>query len=338
MPALAHPFGAVYRCHIPVPAGSLVTHLLLRRSVLNTLFILLPALFIAGAQDQQRVQPWKSPHFSVDPKALYEAASVVAAPENANAAILEDDEEYSFEETGRSIHTAYVVYKVLNQKGVEGWDSVAVDWEPWHQARPSIKARVIAPDLSVHTLDPKQITEAPARDGDYKIYGDGKTLRAPFPAIAAGVVVEEEFVTAETAPFFPPGRVGRVFFGREGVPVAHSIAKFDAPASLPMRTDTVILNNLKPQRTETNGRVTLLFEQGLLDSLDPIEPNLPSDASHFPIVEFSTGSSWQAMAMEYGKIVDSHANQAAVQPIVDKLVAGKSNPSDKERAIVDYLD
>ena len=127
---------------------------------------------------------------------------------------------------------------------------------------PPFRVRVIAPDLSVQMLDPKQITEAPAREGDYKTYSDGKTLRAPFPAIAPGVVVEEEFVTAETVPFFAPGHVGRVFFGREGVPVAHSVAEFDAPASLPLRTDTLLLNDLKPERTEANGRVTLLFEQG----------------------------------------------------------------------------
>lgn len=138
----------------------------------------------AAAQAPQKVEPWKAPHFSLDPKALYEAASVVAMPDTADVAVLEDDETYTFDETGRNVHVEYVVYKVLNQKGVEGWDSVSVDWAPWHEARPVIKARVIGTDLSVHTLDPKQITEAPAREGEYKTYGDGKTLRAPFPAIA----------------------------------------------------------------------------------------------------------------------------------------------------------
>ena len=39
--------------------------------------------------------------------------------DNAEVAILEDDESYSFDESGRSVHTQYVVYKVLNQKGAE---------------------------------------------------------------------------------------------------------------------------------------------------------------------------------------------------------------------------
>jgi hypothetical protein len=48
---------------------------------------------------------------------------------------------------------------------------------------------VITPDFSAHELDPNTITETPSRRGDYKTYSDGKRLRAPFPAIAPGVVI-----------------------------------------------------------------------------------------------------------------------------------------------------
>ena len=53
---------------------------------------------------QQAVEPWKAPHFSVEPKALYEAASAAAAPEGANVSILIDDESYTFDDTGRMNH------------------------------------------------------------------------------------------------------------------------------------------------------------------------------------------------------------------------------------------
>ena len=140
-----------------------MSNIRLRHLTLGLFALLLSAPVFISAQTQPRIEPWKSPHFSIAPKALYEAASAVASPDNADTAILEDDESYSFDEAGRSVRTEYVIYKVLSQKGADGWDSVAVDWEPWHQARPRIQARVIASDLSVHTLDPKQITEAPAR-------------------------------------------------------------------------------------------------------------------------------------------------------------------------------
>ncbi|MGA3344798.1 MAG: DUF3857 domain-containing protein [Terracidiphilus sp.] len=287
---------------------------------------------------QQPVEPWKAPHFSVDPKALYEAASAVPAPEGAIATILDDDQSYAFDEDGRSVHVAHFVYKVLNQKGAEGWDYLSVGWEPWHEARPAIRVRVIAPDFSVHTLDPSTITEEPARGGDYKTYSDGKILRAPFPAIAPGVVVEEEFIERETQPFFAAGRVGRTTFGHEQVPVAHSSVVFDAPATLPLRFETLLLPDLKPVRAESNGRLTVTFELGPMEGIEPREPYLPPDVAHFPEIDFSTGASWHAMAADYSEIVDSRADPAVVQEIVDKLIAGKAGVAEKESAILDYLD
>ena len=312
-------------------------YLHLRPSV-SCILLLLSASIAASAQTPQQAEPWKAPHFSVEPKALYEAASAVTAPEGAIASILTDDETYTFDEAGRLVHVGHFVYKILSQKGAEGWDSLSVGWEPWHEARPEIRVRVITPDFVEHPLDPKSITEAPARGGDYKIYSDGKRLHAPFPAIAPGVVVEEEFVERETEPFFGPGRAGQTTFGHERVPVAHSSVTFDAPASLPLKFGNLLLPDLKPTRTEANGRVTVNFELGMLEGFEPREPNLPPDVARFPEIRYSTGASWQAIATAYEKIVDAHATVAAVQPIVDKLIAGKTTAAEKESAILDFLD
>jgi transglutaminase-like putative cysteine protease/Flp pilus assembly protein TadD len=287
---------------------------------------------------QSAVAPWQAPHFSLDPKALYTAASAVSAPEGANVALLEDDDSYSFDEAGRVSHVGYTVYKVLNQKGAEGWDSIALGWAPWHELRPEIHVRVIAPDFSVHTLDQKTITEEPARGGEYKTYSDDKTLHAPFPAIAPGVVVEEEYITRESAPFFASGYVGWITLGRDQAPVQHSRITFEAPQALPLRTGTLLLQDVKPERTEANGRVTLVFDCGRIEGVEPRDPYLPPDVARLPEIRFSTGASWQTMATEYSKIVDAKANPAAVQALVDKLIAGKSGIAEKEAAILNYLD
>jgi Tfp pilus assembly protein PilF len=284
------------------------------------------------------VDPWAAPHFSADPKTLYEAASAVPMPDGANVMELVEDDSYTFDDSGRMIRVGYFVYKVLTQKGAEGWDSLSVGWEPWHEARPVIRARVIAPDFTVHTLDPNTITETPARGGDYKTYSDDKRLHAPFPAIAPGVVVEEEFTLTETEPLFAQGRVGRVDLGQENVPVAHSRVVFDTPAALPLRTNLLLLPDLKPVRTESGGRVKLIFEVGPLEGIEPREPYLPPELVRFPAIAFSTGESWQRVAAEYGKIVDSRANAATVQATVAPLIAGKKSAADKEAAILDFLD
>ena len=285
-----------------------------------------------------QVEPWAAPDFSVDPKTLYEAASAVPVPDGANVVELVEDESYTFDDAGRMNHVGRIIYKVLTQKGAEGWDSLSVSWEPWHEARPVIRARVIAPDFTVHELDPNTVTEAPARGGDYKTYSDGKRLHAPFPAIAPGVVVEEEYTEAETAPLFAQGRVGRVELGQEDVMVAHSRVVFDAPATLPLKTEQLLLPDLKPARTEAAGRVTLTFDVGPIEGVDSREPYLPPDVVHFPIIAFATGASWQSIAAAYGKIVDDFSGSGAVKAVVNPLVAGKKTVADKEAAIVDYLD
>jgi hypothetical protein len=64
--------------------------------------------------------PWTAPHFSVDPKILYQAATAVSAPEGANVAELCNDESYRFDAAGRMTHTGHIIYKVLTQKGAVG--------------------------------------------------------------------------------------------------------------------------------------------------------------------------------------------------------------------------
>ncbi|MGA7244135.1 MAG: DUF3857 domain-containing protein, partial [Terracidiphilus sp.] len=196
---------------------------------------------------------------------MYQAASAVTTPDGANVMLFDDDESFSFDEAGRLTHVGHFVYKVLTAKGAEGWDSLSVGWDPWHEMRPVIRARVIEADYSEHNLDLSAITEEPARGGDYKTYGDGKRLRAPLPAIAPGVVVEEEYLERETEPFFAPGRVGRAFFGDEQVPVSHSTAVFDAPLSLPLRIEARLLPGVTPKRVEANGRVMIAYEIGSLE-------------------------------------------------------------------------
>ncbi|MGB0081036.1 MAG: DUF3857 domain-containing protein [Terracidiphilus sp.] len=283
-------------------------------------------------------EPWSAPHFSSDPKTLYQAASDVPAPDGVNVTELCDDESYTFDDAGRQVRVGHFIYKVLTQKGAEGWDSLSVSWEPWHEARPVIRARVITPDFTVHTLDPKTITEAPARGGDYKTYSAGKRLRAPLPAIAPGVVVEEEYTETETEPVYIAGRVGRVVLGQEDVPVAHSRVVFDAPVALPLRTNLLLLPGIRPVHTESGGRITLTFDVGPLDAIDNREPYLPPETVFFPMIEYSTGASWQSIAAEYGKVVDDRTHSSEVQAVVTPLIAGKKTVAEKEAAILDYLD
>jgi len=231
---------------------------------------------------------WKIARFTEDARAVYQAASSVTPKTGTDVVVLIDEDNYVFDADGKAVHTSYFVYKVLTQRGAESWDNISINWEPWHEDRPTLRARVITPDSKVHTLDPKTVTDAPASDNEEKIYIDGRVVRAPLPAIAPGSVVEEEYVTRERAPLFDAGVVSREYLGRS-VPVQESRLTIDAPASLPLQYSLQLLPDLKPQRSEANGRVHITFEQGPLNAIEEVESYLPNEVPVQARVAFSTG-------------------------------------------------
>ncbi len=276
-------------------------------------------------------------HFPADAVALYKASSEVKTAAGTDVVVLTDEQSYVFDGDGRSVQTQYLLYKVLTQKGAEEWDEVSQDWEPWHQDRPSIQARVITADNAVHTLDPKTIADTPAKEDASQTYSDRRILRAPLPAIAPGSLVEEELTWKETAPFFGAGTVERFYVGRP-VPVQHTRLTLEAPASLSIQYDLQMLSELKPQRTEANGRVQVTFDAGPTEPFDKADNYLPSDVPAFAHITFSTGNSWQQVAEEYAKIVDGKIVGADVKSSVDKLITGKGSRQEKAAAILQYLD
>src|SRR5205814_3295018 len=141
-------------------------------------------------------------------------------------------------------------------------------------------------------------------------------------------------VTKENAPFCGAGIVGRFFFGRISTPVQHSRLLLDSPSSLSLRYSLQLLPDVEPKRSESDGRIKLVFEHGPMSGLDDPERNLPSDVPAFPTVAFSIGTSWKDVAEAYAKIVDTHINTADVKTLVDKLTQGKSSRERKTQSIL----
>ena len=291
----------------------------------------------AGSPADQPV-PWNSPHFSIDPKALYSAASEATPPEGTDVTVLDEEDALLSDANGQLTHTGYMIYKVLTQKGVEGWDRISQGWQPWRAERPIIRARVISPDFAVHELDPKTISDAPAREDAWKVYTDQRVVRAPLPAIAPGSVVECEWVSVLKPDFPGGGTVGFQFFGRFEVPVQHRRVVLDSPSSLPVQFGAERLPDVNPKRSEAEGRVKTVFESGPLAALDKPEPYLASGMGGAPTLTYSTDASWQEVADGYAQIVEAPLRAAEVKSLVERLTQGKSSRNEKEQAILEFLD
>lgn len=274
-------------------------------------------------------------HFAPDAASVYQAASQLSPPPNSDVFVLENQETVTYDAQGKVLWTRYLLYKVLTQKGAQQWAVLSSSWEPWHDERPTLRARVITPDYVVHPLDPATITDAPARDTDDSVFSDRRVIRAPLPAIAPGSLVEDEETYPESSVYFAAGSVHRFYFGFSA-PLHHARLTLEAPSTLPLRYTTQLLPDLKPERTESNGLVHIVFDVGPLDSFSDVDPGLPSDVPAFPNVTFSTGSSWQSIAEQYSQIVDK---QIAVDlgPLVARLTSGKKPRDEKAAAILQYV-
>lgn len=297
------------------------------------LAILVSLISIAPAYGANGSAP---PRFSPEAAAAYQNAAPRTLQQGADAVVLEYEQSYTFDANGNFVHTAYEVYKVLTQHGAEQWDDVSASWEPWREERPTLRARVITPDKVVHELDPKTITDSPAKETEDHVFSDRRVLRAPLPAIAPGSIVEQEVTWKETPLLAGSGTVERIYFG-QFIPVEHMRLTIEAPTSVPLRYNLQLLPDVTPQKSEADGKVRVVFESGPKDALSPADTHLPSDIPRYPNVTFSTATSWQALAEQYEKIVEKQIAQADVKALVAKLTAGKNTRDEKAAAILYYV-
>ena len=308
-----------------------VRHLRRFSLVLGSLYMTIAAAFAARCTQAQVT------HFSAEAAALYQRASQSTPPVSADVVVLEDEEIYTFDTVGTARRSSYLVYQVVTQRGVDGWSNISFSWEPWHEERPHLRARVITPDQIEHALDIGTISDAPARESEANVFSDLRVMRAPLPAVAPGSIIEEEETVQQTEPFFGAGIVERYYFGRS-VPVKHTRLILDAPSSLALRYDLQLLPDLKPQRSESGRRVSITFDFGPIEPLDEADSDLPSNVPAYPSVTFSTGESWQHIAEAYSKIVDRQIAATDLKSLIGQLTAGKPSLDEKAAAILQYLD
>ncbi|MBS1839235.1 MAG: DUF3857 domain-containing protein [Acidobacteria bacterium] len=286
----------------------------------------------------QTKKPCDLERFASNATVLYEAASAssISAKSGTDVVVFCDEEEYAFDAEGRSVHSTYIVYKVLTQKGKDDWDGVSEQWEPWHEQKPEFRARVIAAGNISNWLDQNSIADSPAGDNDEKIYSDRREAKAPLPAVGIGSVVERETIVKEMSPLFAAGTIHFSSMGRY-VPVVESRLLVQSTSSLPIQYKTELLPDIKIEKNEANGTIQYIFTQEAMEALEDSENYLPSDIPAFPKIIFSTGKSWQEVARTYSDIVDKRIAAAGLQTTIATITKGHSTREEKLSAILEYL-
>ncbi len=297
-----------------------------RKTLLALAAVLVP---LAGAA----AETWDAPAFSASPAQLQQAAKDVRHERATDVVVLLDERIFVIDEQHRLTRKSRLIYRVDSPNGVERWAASAARWQPWHQARPRIQARVVTRDGRQHELDPNLLTESGTRDAGTQVYDDDHMLEGPLPAVEVGAVVEEEITVRDEKPFFSGGAVYREFVGRP-VPVQHTRIVIDVPETLPLKRLTQLLPNAQVKESRNDGRVRWTLEQGPLDERGEMEGNLPPDMPGWPSVEFSSGQSWEAVAASYRAMTESRIRPDDARPLIAGL---KTSAPDFVAKVVERL-
>ncbi|MEM1178116.1 MAG: DUF3857 domain-containing protein [Acidobacteriota bacterium] len=260
--------------------------------------------------------------FGADAAAWLAAADSSEAPDDASAVILHRKNTFSFDADGRMSQLSHLVYQIRDQSAAETpfLSTVSSSWAPWHQERPEIRARVIAPDGTERTLEPTTLVEGPTADNTPDIFDDRLLLEGPLPGLRPGVVVEVETKSRDREPYFDAGTSSRHFL-LGAVPIVREEVVIEAPRTLSLRFALRGLTRRDAEVTETKSsgirRITIVRHDA-----EPYawgEAGLPFDVAAFPLVEFSTARDWIGVATSYAKTVEQQLAGADVSQLLDGI-------------------
>ena len=281
------------------------------------LIVLCVTFFTSAGFAQEPGWTLTGPAFSATPAQIVAAAAKVKHDPATDATVLFEDEHYTIDAQGRVVHTHHLIYRIDTQAGVDGWSSVAVEWEAFYQKRPEIRARVIQPSGAVTELDPKTITDTAANNADLEegTYSDDRILTAPLPALAVGTIVEEETTVTDDQPFFDGGGVYRNYFQRN-VPVAFTRLVVETPAATPLQYRVHDMPDAQVKTAEAKGMRTMTISASDVKAIVPSDIPLVTPDMKAPWVDFSTGQSWHAVAEAYARMADPQILPAEVKSLI----------------------
>ncbi len=264
--------------------------------------------FFAASEAVLATQPWDRP-FSGNTGEILKAAAALPVSEKAEILYLLQDRHYQIQSDGTTNTTFRCVYRIAKESAVEDWAEVEQEWEPWHENKPELRARVISADGSIHWLDPKTIADAPSTQFDATIFSDSRVVRAPLPAVDSGAVIEYEIVEQENSPLFAAGVTRDLSVGG-GSPIERFHVSIDAAQGISVKTAFARLDQPEIVRSESKGGSHIEVEVGRQNAPEFPELFAPSGLAVYPSFRFSSGTSWRQVASVYEQIVNERISRA----------------------------
>jgi hypothetical protein len=259
----------------------------------------------------------------------------VDRPENLDVEVLFEEHRFNFDPHGLVTHTIHRIYRTLTQDGVSSWGGIEASYAAWFQETPKMRARVITPEGFEHWLDPKTLVEVGSGSSSNAMYSDVRTVKGPLPSLRPGSVVEEWSEIKDRVPYFAAGSSYRHWLYVSTFTQTHRVV-LSAPNGLPLRY--VLRGGAKPPTVTTQGnRRTWTFTEHNGLPLRQFPPATSPEIAVVPMIEFSTGRSWEEVSRAYAKVV---ANQIAgfdAKSLSDTLVLPEDNVASKAAKLLSFL-
>ncbi len=280
--------------------------------------------------------PWEKTPFSASYSKMNAAADSLSLDGEKGVRVLLHEGVFRFNDSG-SLESRYRwVYKILDQSGIENWSSTQVAWTPWNQTRPQIKVRVTNPDGKSYFLSKDHIIERAEKSESSNIYSDRMILRAPFPRVMVGSIIEEEITLSDSLPRFDTG-ITKTWYFENSNPAFMNRVIIDTPENLPFKYKVYKKEDLKPVITSEGNLTRYGFEYKNVPVEEDIEPGIPIDVPHWVSLSFSTGESWKKVASVYGRLVAEKISQTDFSPYVSEI-GNLNDPFTAAVAVTQWLN
>jgi hypothetical protein len=297
-----------------------------RSACLLSLVVMLPvaALSVQFLQAQSvslPPSPFEGAVFSMSASAIRSASASVPSDNISDATVLYEETDYLFSTKGTLNFVHRIVYRIDTNNGVQGWAEASMEWDPWYQNPSQINARVLQMDGTFATLDPKTITDSPINSDEAESYTSTRIRKAPLPGISIGSIVEEVVSVDEKQPYFPDGTVYRYPFANGAFTQREKVV-VELPSSIPFRDSITDVPQLSVLRSESGGMRRVVYQQAQRPAIIYGDIQLDSSSTPIPMIEFSTGTSWAAIAKGYAAMSDPSIRADQVQSILPSVKGG----------------
>jgi tetratricopeptide (TPR) repeat protein len=253
--------------------------------------------------------------FSASPAEIQAAAALIKPEPFTNVTVLFEQEHYRIDSSGKATRVHQLLYRIETKAGVEGWSQTSVQWDPWYQNQPSIRARILQANGKVSELDPHTLTDVPAKNEQDDAFSNARIYKGPLPSLAIGAIVEEETAVVDKLPFFSGGSVYRVYLSRD-VPVIRSRVVIETPEDTAFQSKVHFLPDVRVQTQLTDGIRRSTYDQDPVPLAPSSDIDLATDKPLYPYIEFSTGVSWAAVASAYQKIAEPQIQPDRVKALL----------------------